>query len=281
MNIMNIKRLFSRIPLYIVITVSLVVTLYPLFWIFMTSIKPFEEQVALPPYALPRSPTFANYINLIDSMIPVYFGNSLIVAAGTIPLIVIFGALLSFPLSKMDFKGRRVIFIVIMTGLMLPFMTSLLPLFSVYTALGLRNTYWALIIPQVGFAIPVSMYLCMGFMEQMPNSIIESGYIDGASSFKIFRKIILPLMKNTIATIAIFQFVFVWNEFLFARTFISRAHMKTVPLGLNDFVDQYGLRDWGMTFAAVATTVLPTLIVFFVLNKHVMAGMTAGAVKGE
>lgn len=276
---MKIRRVLKRTPLYLALGASLLVTLYPLFWIITTSIKPNEETYLYPAYALPRAPTLENYVNLLDSMIPTYFRNSIVVALITLLGIVLLGTLAAYPLAKMEFRGRRLIKNFIMTGLMLPIFVSLIPMFNIYNTLGLKNTYWALAIPQIGFAIPISMYLCTGFLEQLPNSIIEAGYIDGAGSFTIFRRIVLPLMRNTIATIAIFQFVFVWNEFTFANTFISKTAMKTVPVGLNDFVNQYGLRDWGTTFAAVAVTVLPTLIVFFVLNKQVMEGMTAGAVK--
>jgi len=276
---MRIKTLIRRTPLYLALAVALTVTLYPIFWIFMSSIKTNEEHYMNPPYALPQAPTGENYIGLLDSMLPTYFKNSIIVAIITLIAIVTLGTLAAYPLAKMEFKGRRFIKNFIMTGLMLPIFVALVPMFSIYSRLGINNTYWVLIIPQVGFAIPISMYLCIGYLEQIPNSIIEAAYIDGAESFTTFRLIILPLMRNTIATIAIFQFVFVWNEFTFANTFISKSAMKTVPVGLNDFVNQYGLRDWGGTFAAVAVTVLPTLIIFFILNKQVMKGMTAGAIK--
>ena len=166
-----------------------------------------------------------------------------------------------------------------MLGFMIPIFVALIPMFSIYRMLGITNTYWSLIIPQVGFGIPMAIYLYLGFLDHLPDSLIEAAYIDGAGSFQIFIQIVLPLLQNVMATIAIFNFVFIWNEFTFANTFINSSLMKTIPPGLNDFVNNYGLRDWGMTFAAVFATVLPTLIVFFILNKQVMEGMTAGAIK--
>ena len=212
-------------------------------------------------------------------MIPTYFKNSVVVAAITLTGIVVLGALAAYPLSKMQFRGRTLVRNFFMLGIMIPIFVSLVPMFGVYNRLGLKNTYWSLIIPQVGFAIPMAMYLYIGFLDQIPDALIEAAYMDGAGSFRIFLEIIVPLLHNAIATIAIFEFVFVWNEFTFANTFISTSAMKTVPVGLNDFINNFGLRDWGLTFAAVSVTVLPTLIVFFILNKQVMAGMTAGAVK--
>ncbi|MCC2819479.1 carbohydrate ABC transporter permease [Lachnoclostridium pacaense] len=274
----NIKSL-KRLPLYCLILVVAVIQTYPILWIFLSSIKPSQEHLMNPPYALPTAPTLANYVSLLDSMIPTYFKNSVVVAAITLTGIVVLGALAAYPLSKMQFRGRTLVRNFFMLGIMIPIFVSLVPMFGVYNRLGLKNTYWSLIIPQVGFAIPMAMYLYIGFLDQIPDALIEAAYMDGAGSFRIFLEIIVPLLHNAIATIAIFEFVFVWNEFTFANTFISTSAMKTVPVGLNDFINNFGLRDWGLTFAAVSVTVLPTLIVFFILNKQVMAGMTAGAVK--
>ncbi|MDR1549368.1 MAG: carbohydrate ABC transporter permease [Hungatella sp.] len=277
---MRVKEIWKRLPVWLLVAISLTVTLYPLFWILLSSIKPAEEQYMLPAYGFPNSPTFKNYKALAGSMIPVYFKNSVIVTAVSLLGIVVLGALAGYPLSKMRFKGREFIRNFIMLGLMVPVFVSLIPLFSIYNKMGIINTHWALIIPKFGFALPISMYLYMAFFDQIPDSLLESARIDGAGSLRIFCSIILPLSRNTIVTVAIYQFVNVWNEFTFANTFISTRDMKTVPVGLNDFINSYGLRDWGLTFSAVAVTVLPTLILFFILNKQVMSGMTAGAVKG-
>jgi raffinose/stachyose/melibiose transport system permease protein len=268
-----------KMPVYLIVLIVVFIQIYPIFWIFMSSIKPAEEHIMRPPYALPEIPTPANYQQLLDTMLPTYFKNSVIVVVITLLGIVILGALAAYPISKMEFPGRKLILNFFMLGLMIPVFVSLIPMFSFYNKLGLKNTYWSLIIPQVGFSIPMAMYLYLGFLETLPDSLIEAGYIDGANSFQIFFRIVLPLLKNTIATIAIFNFVFIWNDFIFANTFISSTAMKTVPVGLNDFINNYGLRDWGLTFAAVAVTILPTLIIFYILNKQVMAGMTAGAIK--
>lgn len=265
--------------LYGFILLLLLIWLYPIFWIFMSSVKPAAEHIEYPAYALPVRPVLDNYAALLDSAIPVYFKNSVIVTAITLLLIIVLGALAAYPLAKMEFKGRRVIKNILMAGIMIPIFVSLIPMFHVYSGLNLNNTYWALIIPQVGFAVPMAMYLFTGFLEQVPDALIEAAYMDGADSFQIFGRIIVPMLRSVIATVATFEFVFVWNEFTFANTFISTGEMKTVPVGLNDFINNFGLRDWGLTFAAVAVTVLPTLVLFFLLNRQVMSGMAAGAVK--
>jgi len=277
---MNVQKVIKRIVIYMALTAAIAIMLYPLFYIFMASIKSKEDSLNNPPYALPTMPTFQNYISLVDTEFPRYFLNSITIAVIVLTLIAILGALAAYPLEKMNFRGRKLIKNLFMIGIMIPIFISLVPMFGIYNMLGLRDTYWSVIIPQVGFSLPMAMYLYTAFLKGVPDSLIEAGYMDGAGTFRIFVSVVMPLMKNTTVTIIIFNFVFVWNEFIFANTFISSSLVKTLPIGLNDFVGLYGLRDWGITFAAVAITILPTLIIFFILNKQVMEGMAAGAVKG-
>lgn len=269
----------KKLPVYLALGIALVVQLYPIIWVISSSLKSKEETLATAAYAFPKAPTLENYAMLLDSNMPEYFKNSLIVAAITLFGIVVLGLLAAYPLTKMEFRGRRQIHSFFMIGIMIPIFVSLIPMFRIYNLLGLKNTYWSLVIPQVGFAIPTALYLYSGFLRQIPNELLEAACLDGAGSVRSFWSIILPMMKGPIATVAIFEFVYVWNEFTFANTFISKSEMKTVPIGLNDFINNYGLRDWGLTFAAVTATVLPTLLLFFILNKQVISGMAAGAVK--
>ncbi len=272
-------KYLKKTPIYFALAIALIVQLYPILWVISSSLKSKEETLTTAAYAFPRMPTLDNYVQLLDSNMPTYFKNSIIVAVITLFCIVTLGLLAAYPLTKMSFKGQKQILAFFMIGIMIPIFVSLIPMFNIYSTLGLKNTYWSLVIPQVGFALPTAIYLYTGFLRQIPNELLEAACIDGADSKKTFRSIILPMMKGPIATVAIFEFVYVWNEFTFANTFISKSAMKTVPTGLNDFINNYGLRDWGLTFAAVTVTVLPTLILFFLLNKQVISGMAAGAVK--
>lgn len=270
-----IKKALIRLLLFFIV----VIQIYPIFWILVSSLKSREDFIGLAPYSFPGKIIFTHYTRLLESRMVTYFKNSVIVLVFALAGIVILGALAAYPISKMEFKGRAFIKRFLTLGLMIPVFVSLIPMFRFYTQLGITNTYISLIIPQIGFSIPMSMYLYLAFLDYLPNSIIESAYMDGVSSFKIFTHIIMPLLGNTTVTIATFNFVFIWNEFVFANTLITSGTMKTIPIGLNDFIGTYGQRDWGLTFAAVFVTILPTLAVFFVLNKQVMEGMTAGAVK--
>ena len=143
-----------------------------------------------------------------------------------------------------------------------------------------QNTYWALILPQVGFNLPMCIYLYVGFMKYIPDSLLEAAMLDGAGPFRTFLRVVFPLSLNTTITIITFNFIFVWNEFVFANTFLSDPQMKTLPVGLNDYVGLFGKTDFGATYAAIVVAILPTLLLYFFLNKRVIEGMAAGAVRG-
>lgn len=281
MNKGKAGKIVGKTVLGIFVLIAVVVQFYPLFWIFASSLKTNEEFSMKPAYTLPDSFYLENYRSvLFESNIPRYFLNSLIVAFCTLMLLVLLGSLAGFAIAKMHFKGKNAIFMYLMAGMMIPIFVGLIPIFQVYNALGLRDTYISLILPQVGFGIPISMFLYMGFMDYIPNELQESAYLDGASPWRVYWQIMMPMCMNATITVLTFNFITVWNEYTFANTFISDAMMRTLPIGLTDFLSGMGTRDWGLTFAAIGVSILPTLIIYFFLNNKVIDGMAAGAVKG-
>lgn len=270
-----------KIAFYIAIVAVLIITCYPIFWVLCSSLKTPTELANNAPYTLPSSLYVEHYVKaLTQSRLPRYFLNSTIVAVCTLIGIVLLGAPAAFTISKIRFKQSEKVMTYFLLGIMVPLFVCLIPMFQIYSKVGLRNTYWALILPQVGFSLPMCIYLYVGFMKFVPNSLVEAAVIDGATSWQVFSKVIFPMAKNSTVTILIFNFVNIWNEFTYANTFMTKGEMKTLPVGLNDFVGQMGSRDWGATFASIVIAVLPTLIIYFFLNKNVMEGMAAGAVKG-
>ena len=270
-----------KIAIYTAIIVVLIVTCYPIFWVLCSSLKTPTELANNAPYTLPSSFYMGHYTKaLLQSKLPRYFANSTIVAFCTLIGIVVLGAPAAFAISKIRFKQSEKVMTYFLLGIMIPLFVCLIPMFQIYSKVGLRNTYWALILPQVGFSLPMCIYLYVGFMKFVPNSLVEAAVIDGATSWQVFTKVIFPMAKNSTVTILIFNFVNIWNEFTYANTFMTKGEMKTLPVGLNDFVGEMGSRDWGATFAAIVIAVMPTLIIYFFLNKNVMEGMAAGAVKG-
>ncbi len=181
---------------------------------------------------------------------------------------------------KIKFKGRKFVLNYFLLGLMLPMQVALIPLFTIFNKMGLINTYPAIILPQIAFSLSYSIQLFYSFSKFFPEEMLEAAIIDGCSPIGCFFKMVVPMSLNSIITVATMQAVFCWNEYINAYTFTRSTDMKTITLGLNDFVGSMGLTDWGGTFAAITVTVLPVFIFYFFSSKKMLAGMTAGAVKG-
>ena len=210
----------------------------------------------------------------------VYFKNSIIVLIGVLIPLLLFALMAGFALSKIKFKGRKFVLNYFLLGLMLPMQVALIPLFTIFNKMGLINTYPAIILPQIAFSLSYSIQLFYSFSKFFPEEMLEAAIIDGCSPIGCFFKMVVPMSLNSIITVATMQAVFCWNEYINAYTFTRSTDMKTITLGLNDFVGSMGLTDWGGTFAAITVTVLPVFIFYFFSSKKMLAGMTAGAVKG-
>lgn len=163
---------------------------------------------------------------------------------------------------------------------MIPVAVALIPLFQIYSRTGLLNTRTCLILTYIAFGLSLSIYLVQGYLRSFPDDIMEAAVIDGCGIYKMMWYIVVPLMKNAIVTVLVLQFFFKWNDLLFSMTFISDSSLKTVQTGLLYFSDEFGSKNWGAIFASVSMSVFPMLLLYTGLNKTVMEGMTAGAVKG-
>lgn len=270
----------TRIAFLILIVFFVVLQSYPVFWVLTASLKTPEEIAGSAPYALPNGFYFGNYIKAFtQSNLVRYFMNSVGVALCTLLGIVVLSAPAAYAISKIQFKQNEKVLTFFLLGMMIPTFSCLISMFQIYNMLGLRNTYAAVVLPQIGFSLPMCIFLYVGFMKYIPNELLEAAAIDGAGSFGIFRQVVFPMVKNSTVTVVIYNFVSIWNEFTYANTFMTKDEMKTLPIGLNAFVGEMGRRDWGATFAAIVIAILPTILVYFFLNKQVMEGMSAGAVK--
>lgn len=278
MNKISVKKA-TMIVFYIILVVIAIIQIYPFFWVVTSSFKDSEELAASPAYSLPQHIFWGNYEQALQSDLPRYFLNSTIVAVCVLTGLIFLGAPAAFAISKIRFRQSEKLMSFFLIGMMIPVFTCLIPMFRIYNSLGLRNTYWALIIPQVGFGLPMCIFLYANFMKRIPDSLVEAAVIDGASPWNVFTTIIFPMSKNITVTVITFNFVNIWNEFTYANTFMTQNKMKTLPIGLNDFVGQMGMVDWGATFSAITLSIMPTLIIYFILNRQVIEGMTSGAVK--
>lgn len=274
------KKNVIKIVFVILILVFLVIQIYPVIWLFIASVKPTVE-LASEPFAFPKTVTFENFVNVLsDGKIGMYMWNSLKVTGLSLILIVVLSSTAGYALSKFRMRGKKQIYSFFTFGIMVPVQITLIPLFIFYSNVGILNTSMSLVLPQVGFALPLSVMMFVSFYEFVPNELIEAAIVDGCSPLRTFIQIVFPLARNTVITIASMYSILIWNDFIFANTFISETNAKTVAMGLKDYVGAFGNVDWGSTFAAIAISILPPLIIYFSLNKWVTAGMTMGATKG-
>ncbi|WP_218132613.1 carbohydrate ABC transporter permease [Paramicrobacterium humi] len=247
----------------------------------MSSFKTPEQLAGTPAYAPPTQFYIGNFVRAFEQAdLLAYLLNSTLVALLTIGLTIAIGAPAAYAIEKLRIRGGRLVLGYLLLGITVPVFVALLPMFQTFNAVGLRDTYWALVIPQVGFNLPLCVYLYSGFMRYIPDSLIEAATIEGAGRFRVFISLVFPMSLNTTITIIAYNFVFVWNEFVFANTFLSEPRMKTLPVGLNDYVGVMGQTDFGATYAAIVVAIVPTLVLYFFLNRRVIDGMAAGAVRG-
>jgi len=266
--------------LSVLLLVVLIVQIYPVVWIFSSSLKSSVEFREKSPFSLPASFNFTNYVEVFKhSRIVDYFANSFLVTAVSVLFIVLLSCMAGFALQKFRFKINRTLLVLFLSGLMIPIQVTLIPLFQIYQSVGLLDTYFSVILPQIGFGLPISIFLFSTFFEHVPNEILEAAVIDGCSIYAAFAKIAAPIALNAAVTVIILNAIFIWNEFIFANTFLNTDALKTLPLGLMDFIGDRGLTNWGMTFAAISISVLPLMLVYFAMNKRIMEGSAAGAVK--
>jgi raffinose/stachyose/melibiose transport system permease protein len=278
----NTKKLSVKsVSIKILIFCLVVVEIYPIFWMLTASFKQSYEWSSKPAYALNDGFYFQNYIDAwTRGNMATFFKNSLICTLVSLVFIVVFSATVGFAVTKMDWKLKGVAASYFQLGIMVPVATSLIPLFQIYNKVGLLNTRASLIFTYIAFGLSLSIFLITGYIRSLPDEIMEAAVIDGCGIYKLMWYVVVPLMKNAIVTVLVLQFFFKWNDLLFSMTFINSTDLKTVQTGLLYFQDEFGAKNWGAIFASVSMSILPMLGLYMALNKTVIEGMTAGAVKG-
>ena len=261
-----------------VLIILAILIIYPMFWIVMSSFKDYNG-IFKDVWGLPKEWLFENYKTAWDRGISNYFINSLIVSAGTIAGVVVLTTFAAFGICQLKNKLASVCFLAIMGGLLLSPQVCLLPLYMLLKNMGIKDTYAALIIPYIAFRIPVSVMLIRSFFIGIPKDLEESALIDGASLFQIYRKIYLPLSKPIVSTVVIMTAYYAWNEFVFATMFIDSSQRQTIPVGLMVFSDGL-MTNWGVVMAGMVIACLPIIVLFIVMQKSFIRGITAGSVKG-
>lgn len=256
--------------------------LMPIVWSFANSFKPAAEALANPAALFSKAFSLENYRRLesVGAGWYVYAGNSILIASGTIILTVLVSVPAGYGFAKFRFPGQSLIFVVVMATMMIPFQSILTPLFLILKILRLQNNLFGLVLIYVTFQLPFSIFMMRNAFDAVPRALIEAARIDGASQWTILRRIMLPIALPGVATVAMFAFLNSWNEFLAALIFLSDQNKFTLPIMLvNVSSGIYGIIDWGALQAGVTVTMVPCIILFLLLQRYYVRGLTAGAVK--
>ena len=232
------------------------------------------------PFGLPSEWVWSNYLDILLSFrYWQLLGNSLLIATLTVVLIVITGSMCAFAFAHVRFFGSGFLLNYFLIGLMFPLATAILPLFLRIRDIGLLDTYWGVVLPQVAFHLGASILLFRNYFRNLPNELFDAAFVDGCGYLRFFWYITLPLARPIIATVGIISFVQSWNAYLLPLIFLNSEELYPWPLGMMVYRGEFGT-EWHLILAFITLTILPTVIVFFALQKHVVAGLTAGALKG-
>jgi raffinose/stachyose/melibiose transport system permease protein len=257
------------------------VSIYPLIWMIFYSLKNNDEIFVTNPFGFPTHLRFENYVDAWSKYnVPIYFTNSLIVAGATVFGAIILSVMFSFAVARLQWRLRGIATTYMIIGMFIPIQVIMIPLAIIVRDLHLANTYGALIVPYIAFNLSFTSIVFYGFFRSIPIEMEESACIDGASIYRTFFSIMLPIIKPALATMIIFIFLNSWNEFTMAVILITKENLKTLPLGLLFFQGQF-TTNWGAMGAAMTIASLPTVLIYMLFSEQVENALTVGsAVKG-
>lgn len=270
----------KEVVVYIFLGIWLIVNLFPLYWMATFSLKTNAEIFGQNVIGLPTSLVWANYERALSvGNIGRFFLNSFIVSGITIVLTVVISMMAAFALTRLVWKGRKVMNNLLVLGMTIPIHAAILPVFLVLSRLKMLDSYQALIVPYTAFALSIAILIFTSFMQDIPKELDESAFIDGCSVYRIFTHIIFPMMRPAIATVGIFTFISSWNELMFAVIFINSKDFRTLTVGIQTLSGSY-TTQWGPIGAALVLATFPMLIMYAFLSKKIHESFNAGAIKG-
>lgn len=257
----------------------LLVALIPFLFMILNSFRKQFDMLSQGVFHMPSPWYFENYPHIVQNGFFGYFGRSVLIVAISLVLMLVISSFAAYPLSRMKFKLRGFIYAGIVAMMSIPMHVTLIPIFKMTNAMGLYDSLFSLVGPYVAFALPMSVFILTGFMMTIPREVEEAATIDGCNKFGLFFRIIWPLSKSGLSTLAIYNGVSMWNEFAFANTLLQSANQKTLPLALGQFKGEHAM-DMPMILAVLVLSALPMIILFIIFQDKLVKGMMAGAVKG-
>lgn len=273
------KTKFNQILTYVLLTAWSFIVLFPIWTLLVNSFKP-QKEIFKDPFGLPKDFTFDGYIAAWNTgRFDLYFRNTLIVTIVSLTLILLVGSMAAYALAKWKSKASNFLYIFFIAGLMIPIRLGTIDLVRLIKALNLQDTIWSLIPVYVAMGIPIATFVLTAFIKELPSEMFDAAKVDGASEWQIYSRMVLPLMRPALATVAIFNMIKIWNDFWFPLVFIRSEKARTVALGVSLLFGQYRT-DWTRALAVLSLAAVPLLILYVLLAREFIKGLTAGAVKG-
>nr|WP_255807833.1 carbohydrate ABC transporter permease [Cohnella mopanensis] len=253
--------------------------IFPIVWIAYSSLKT-KDDFMLNSISLPTHLQFNNYYKaFVEGEMYKYFISSTLNTLVTVVCVVFLSFCVAYVLSRFRFRGRNLIYTFFIAGMLIPVYGLIVPLFLQFKIFGLYDKFYTLILPYIAIRLSLPIFLLESFIKTVPVELDEAAYMDGASTSYTMTKIVLPICKPIISTVIILTFLDTWNEFPFSLVLVTKSFLKTLPVGLTNFYGQY-TSDYTTLMAAMVLSILPVMLVYFIFNKNIIQGMTAGAVKG-
>lgn len=268
-----------KIIIYVLLIAWAVTTIFPFLWVIINSFKPSAE-VLSSSFALPKAFTLANYKNAFSNLNVLQAYKTSILISGSVTIgVMLLSTMMAFAITRYNFKGKKFLNNLIVASLMFPVFSTIIPVFRIMVSWNLVNKEIAVVLPQIAGNLSFATIIMIGFLREIPIELEEAAYMEGASVFRVFTKIIIPLSKSSLSTVGIFSFLWSYND-LFVQMIMIRDRTKyPVCSLLQEISSKYGT-DYGLMAASVAIIVVPVLVVYVLLQKNIIKGLTAGAVKG-
>jgi ABC-type glycerol-3-phosphate transport system permease component len=274
------KEAARNIVLFALLLAVTSVILFPVYWLFVSSIKVPEELFHWPVRLFPSRVTLSHYISvLFESQIPRFALNSVIITLVSSSIVVALSALAGYGFSRFSFPGKRFFYISFLAIRMFPLVVTILPLYLLWSRLGLLDSFVSLVVTYVAIFVSLGTWLLKSFFDEIDVRLEEAALIDGATRFQCLTKVVLPLARPGIAAVFIFIFVFVWNEYMIVLTLTETNAIRPISVGLVSFMGQYN-QEWGAITAAAVLSMLPILVLFSIVQGNFIKGLAEGGIKG-
>lgn len=276
----KLKSSIKTFLTYVFLIFIVIIAVFPILWMFDSSLKGQSEIYTSPPTFMIRNVTIENYLRVIfDSGIPRAFINSTVVSITATAITVALGCLAGYGFSRYKFKGKKALYVGLLYGQMMPAVVLIIPIYLVFSKIGLIDSYFSLILPDVAITIPLATLMLRTFFEGVPIELEEAAKIDGSTRLGTLWRIVIPIARPGLVSVAIYTFLVTWEEFIFALNLTNSAAIRTLPIAINMFKGEFVI-DWGAIMASGAVISLPVIFLFVLCNKVFVKGIAEGGVKG-